>query len=99
VRASGVGNGRVITAESPRQVRLTADRRRPPLRLRPMPTLYTGRARVWRQTLMGLPMLLALGCGLALHLIGAGVLLSTTLPLTGLALLGAVASRQLIGRL
>lgn len=98
VRASGGGNGRLITAEGPRQVRLTAERRPPPLRLRPMPTLYTGRARVWRQTLMGLPMLLALSSGLGLHLIGAGPLLSTALPLTGLALLGALASRQLIGR-
>lgn len=98
VRAGGGGAGRLITAEGPRQVRLTAERRPPPLRLRPMPTLHTGRARIWRQTLMGLPMLLALGGGLGLDLIGAGVLLSTALPLTGLALLGAGASRQLVRR-
>jgi|GEM_PF-5383743 hypothetical protein len=99
-RASGGGADRLITAEGLRRGRLTLDRRPPPLRLRPMPTLYTGHARAWRQTFMGPPLLLALASGLGLHLMGAGLLLSTALPMASLLLLGvglgAVASRALV---
>lgn len=94
-RAPAAVSGRFVTSEGPRRVHLAADRRAPPLRLRPMPKLHTGWARGLRHMFMLPPLLLALGVAVLLHLLGAGLLLSAAVPLVSLLLLGARASRPL----
>lgn len=97
-RSSAPLPGRLVTTEGPRRVHLSAERRVPPLRLRPMPTLHTGWSRGLRQALRLPPLLLALGSALLLHLGGAGLVLSAALPLAALALLSAREAGRLLAR-
>jgi hypothetical protein len=86
------GDAGLITAEGPRQVRLTAERRARPLRLRPMPTLQTARARRWRAVFLRPPLPVAAAAALALLLLGTAPLLAAAVPLTTLLVLSAWAA-------